>query len=141
MRWRLFNAGSDPVTRYLVRISVDRYPGEPARSNAHHRAHPLTWDQLALSASCDGEAMAWRAQHDRDSFKEVWLCFANERGRFPLYPGQRATLTYAYTVPDTLWGAVVPARGAPAHPRPQRRGGLPRRSGAGGVGHRDLHHL
>ncbi len=28
-RRRLFNGGADPVTRYLVRISVDRYPGYP----------------------------------------------------------------------------------------------------------------
>jgi hypothetical protein len=31
MRRRLRNLGPDPVTRYLVRISVDRYPGEPAQ--------------------------------------------------------------------------------------------------------------
>ena len=29
VRRELFNAGSEPVTRYLVRIAVDRYPGEP----------------------------------------------------------------------------------------------------------------
>ncbi|WP_245642592.1 peptide deformylase [Nonomuraea candida] len=104
MRRRLRNAGPDPVTRYLARISVDRYPGEPARSNAHYRAHPLTWDELGLVADCDGEPMDVDPKHDRDSFKEVWLCFANERGKFPLYPGERATITYAYTVPDTKWG-------------------------------------
>ncbi|MEV1005142.1 peptide deformylase [Nonomuraea sp. NPDC050202] len=104
MRRRLRNAGPDPVTHYLVRISVDRYPGEPARSNAHYRAHPLNWDELGLTADCDGEPMQWRPKHDRDSFKEVWLCFANDQGKFPLYPGERATITYAYTVPDTKWG-------------------------------------
>ncbi|WP_234445290.1 hypothetical protein [Streptomyces rimosus] len=42
MRRRLRNTGDEPVTRYLIRISVDRYPGDPERSNAHYRAHPLT---------------------------------------------------------------------------------------------------
>ncbi|WP_433259481.1 peptide deformylase (plasmid) [Streptosporangium sp. CA-135522] len=104
MRRRLRNLGADPVTRYLVRISVDRYPGQPARSNAHYRSHPLTWDELNLIADCDGEPMNFQPKHDRDSFKEAWLCFANDRGKFPLYPGERATITYAYTVPDTKWG-------------------------------------
>ena len=29
----LRNDGPEPVTRYLMRISVDRYPGQPERSN------------------------------------------------------------------------------------------------------------
>ncbi|WP_246236451.1 hypothetical protein [Actinomadura chibensis] len=37
-RRRLFNGGAEPVTRYLMRISVDRYPGQPERSNALYRA-------------------------------------------------------------------------------------------------------
>src|SRR5690606_17179310 len=44
----LFNGGAEPVTRYLIRISVDRHPGRPDRSNALYRARPLTWDELAL---------------------------------------------------------------------------------------------
>ncbi|GGT04469.1 hypothetical protein GCM10010156_72830 [Planobispora rosea] len=104
MRRSLCNAGPDPVMRYLARISVDRYPGEPARSNVHYRAHPLTWAELDLRADCDGEPMNVEPKHDRDCFKEVWLCFSNDRGKFPLYPGERATITYAYTVPDSKWG-------------------------------------
>jgi peptide deformylase len=100
----LRNTGPEPVTRYLMRISVDRYPGQPERSNALYRARPLTWDQLGLAASCDGEPMAWHVKVDRDSFKEAWLCFENERGRFPLYPGQTATISYSYTVDDGRWG-------------------------------------
>jgi hypothetical protein len=69
----LLNGGTDPVTRYLMRISVDRYPGQPERSNALYRARPLTWDE-------------------------------NDRGRFPLYPGQTATIAYSYTVDDNRWG-------------------------------------
>lgn len=100
----LRNEGPDPVTRYLVRISVDRYPGQPERSNALYRARPLTWDELGLTASCDWEPMTWRAKADRDAFKEAWLCFENDRGRFPLYPGQHAVISYSYTVDDGRWG-------------------------------------
>lgn len=103
-RRRLFNGGAEPVTRYLIRISVDRYPGRPDQSNALYRARPLTWDELALSASCDGEPMKWRPKQDRDSFKEAWLCLDNDRGRFPLYPGQHSTIEYGYQVDDGRWG-------------------------------------
>lgn len=104
MRRLLRNTGSDPITRYLIRISVDRYPGDPERSNAHYRAHPLTWDELALTATCRGEAMRWQAKHDRDAFKEVWLLFDNDQGRFPLYPDESVWIEYAYTVGDDKWG-------------------------------------
>ncbi|MET8855535.1 helix-turn-helix transcriptional regulator [Streptomyces sp. NPDC004579] len=104
MRRLLRNTGTEPITRYLIRISVDRYPGDPERSNAHYRAHPLTWDELALTAACRGEEMRWEAKHDRDAFKEVWLLFDNAQGRFPLYPGESVWIEYAYTVSDTKWG-------------------------------------
>jgi peptide deformylase len=100
----LRNDGPEPVTRYLMRISVDRYPGQPERSNALYRARPLTWDEVGLTASCDGEPMTWKVKADRDAFKEAWLCFENDRGRFPLYPGQSATISYSYTVDDGRWG-------------------------------------
>jgi hypothetical protein len=101
----LYNGSAEPVTRYLMRISVDRYPGQPERSNALYRGRPLTWDELGLTATCDGEPMAWPSKQDRDSFKEAWLCFENDRGRFPLYPGQHATLVYSYVVDDGRWGS------------------------------------
>ncbi|WNI31274.1 helix-turn-helix transcriptional regulator [Streptomyces sp. ITFR-6] len=104
MRRLLRNTGTEPVTRYLIRISVDRYPGDPERSNAHYRAHPLTWDELDLTAACRGEMMRWQAKHDRDAFKEIWLLFDNEHGRFPLYPGESVWIEYAYTVGDEKWG-------------------------------------
>ncbi|PSK96871.1 peptide deformylase [Murinocardiopsis flavida] len=104
MRRRIVNGGSDPVSRYLVRISVDRYPGQPERSNELYRSHPLTWEALSLTATCDGDPMRWVAKHDRDSFKEVWLCFDNEESRFPLYPGQSAVLEYSYAVGAEQWG-------------------------------------
>ncbi|MFQ6144374.1 helix-turn-helix domain-containing protein [Streptomyces seoulensis] len=104
MRRLLRNTGSEPVTRYLIRISVDRYPGDPEQSNAHYRTHPLTWDELALTATCRGETMRRQAKHDRDAFKEIWLLFDNEHGRFPLYPGESVWIEYAYSVSDDKWG-------------------------------------
>jgi hypothetical protein len=100
----LRNDGPEPVTRYMMRISADRYPGQPEQSNALYRERPLRWSELALTATCDGEPMTWQPKADRDSFKEAWLCFENDRGRFPLYPGQHATLSYSYTVDDGRWG-------------------------------------
>ena len=104
VRRALYNAGTEPVTRYLIWISVDRYPDEPERSNQHHRDHPLTWDELALVASCAGEPMDWRPKTDRDALKEAWLLFENAQGRFPLYPGQRTTIAYSWHVGADKWG-------------------------------------
>ncbi|MFF3750966.1 multiprotein-bridging factor 1 family protein [Streptomyces sp. NPDC002018] len=104
MRRHLRNTGTEPVTRYLIRISVDRYPGDPERSNAHYREHPLTWDELDLIANCATDRMRCEAKHDRDAFKEVWLLFENEYGRFPLYPGESVWIEYAYSVSDSKWG-------------------------------------
>ncbi|MFE3577925.1 helix-turn-helix domain-containing protein [Streptomyces vinaceus] len=104
MRRRLRNTGDQPVTRYLIRISVDRYPEDPARSNVHYREHPLTWDLLDLTACCAGEAMAQAVKLDRDATKELWLLFENDEGRFPLYPGESVWIEYRYHVPDTHWG-------------------------------------
>src|SRR3954468_23072111 len=100
----LYNAGSEPVTRYLIRIAVDRYPGQPELSNRHYRDHPLSWDELRLRAGCEDEEMEWRPKTDRDAFKEVWLLFENADGRFPLYPGQRAHIEYSYRVGVDKWG-------------------------------------
>ncbi|GAB3795512.1 hypothetical protein GCM10027605_01590 [Micromonospora zhanjiangensis] len=108
IRRALYNAGTDPVTRYLARIAVDRFPSDPGRSNRHHREHPLTFAELTLAAYCEGEGtrepMEWRKKHDRDAFKEVWLLFENENGKFPLYPGNRVVIEYAYTVNQEKWG-------------------------------------
>jgi peptide deformylase len=108
VRRNLYNAGAEPVTRYLVKIAVDRYPHDPSGSNRHHREHPLKFEEMALEAKAgEGDAsepMQWRVKLDRDAAKEVWLLFANERGQFPLYPGQRTTISYAYSVGAEKWG-------------------------------------
>lgn len=104
MRRLLRNTGTEPVTRYLVRINVDKYPDDPERSNALYRRRPLTWDELGLVAHCGSEPMRWTVKHDRDAFKELWLQFGNGRTRFPLYPGQEAEITYSYSVSADKWG-------------------------------------
>lgn len=104
MRRLLENNGIEPVTRYLVRIAVDRHPANPERSNALYRKFPLTWDELGLEAHCGPEPMEWIVKHDRDAFKEIWLQFQNPTSRFPLYPGQKAEITYSYSVSDQKWG-------------------------------------
>ncbi|MEV5508003.1 hypothetical protein [Streptomyces orinoci] len=57
----------------------------------------MAWDELAPAATCRGETMRWEAKHDRDAFKEVWLLFDNEQGRFTLHPGESVWIEYAYT--------------------------------------------
>jgi peptide deformylase len=108
IRRALYNAGTDPVTRYLMKVAVDRYPHDTSGSNRHHREYPLTWAELDIVAQAgEGAAaqpMDWRPKLDRDASKEVWLLFANEHGQFPLYPGERITIEYAYTVGEKKWG-------------------------------------
>jgi peptide deformylase len=108
IRRSLYNASTEPVTRYLVRVAVDRFPQNPDHSNAYHRAHPLRLEELDLRATCGEpgaeEPMWWHAKQDRDASKEIWLLFENDGGRFPLYPGHRATIEYGYTVGADKWG-------------------------------------
>lgn len=85
-RRHLVNQGTEPISRYLIRISVDRYPGDPERSNQLYSENPLAWDEIDLHA-WHGQGrtnpMGWTAHHDRDAFKEVWVLFAGEHGHFP----------------------------------------------------------
>jgi peptide deformylase len=101
----LRNDGTEPVTRYLVRISVDRYPGDPERSKLLYRERPLTWETLDLWARHNAGPMSLDVKDDWDAVKEVWLRFESPDGRrFPLYPGQEAWIEYGYTVSDEQWG-------------------------------------
>ena len=105
MRRRLRNTGDEPVTRYLIRISVDRYPGDPERSNAHYRAHPLTWEELDLTRHLSGrdDAMGGQARPRRLQ-GDLAAVRATTHGRYPLYPGECVWIEYAYTVGDNKWG-------------------------------------
>jgi hypothetical protein len=51
VRRQLRNTGRQPVTRYQIRVAVDRYPGDPERSNELYRHDPLTWDEIARGHS------------------------------------------------------------------------------------------
>ena len=104
IRRLLRNTGHQPVTQYLIRVAVDKYPGDPERSNQLYREDPLTWEEVGLAATCGDETMTWRVKDDRDAFKEVWLLFENGDGRFPLYPGETAWISYVYTVQVHKWG-------------------------------------
>lgn len=104
VRRELHNVGAEPVTGYLIRIAVDRFPGDPERSNELYRQSPLTWEEVNLIAECAGEVMRWRVKQDRDAFKEVWLQFENGDGRFPLYPGEKTWIEYTYSVSAEKWG-------------------------------------
>lgn len=104
IRRQLRNVGAQPVTQYLIRIAVDRHPGDPERSNKLYRENPLTWDEIGLSAKCGDEPMTWRVKHDRDAFKELWLLFENAYSRFPLYPNETVWIEYVYTVNEEKWG-------------------------------------
>ena len=53
VRRRVQNLGLEPVTQYLIRIAVDRYPADPERSNRHYRQNPLTWEELAVAHPLD----------------------------------------------------------------------------------------
>jgi peptide deformylase len=100
----IYNASAEPITRYPIRISVDRFPDNPVQSTRFYREHPLTWEELRLRADCAGEPMSFRPTRDHDSSKEVLLLFENAQSRFPLYPGQRTTIAYSYRVGDDKWG-------------------------------------
>jgi transcriptional regulator with XRE-family HTH domain len=104
MRKRIVNVGDSPVTRFFIRIAVDRYPHDPMRSNDHHRRNPLSIGELALHAARDGEPMLFEVKQDRDSIKELWLLFRNQNRQFPLYPGEETSLEYSYQVCADKWG-------------------------------------
>jgi transcriptional regulator with XRE-family HTH domain len=105
MRRHLLNGGETPVTRVDVRINVDRYPGDPERSNQLYRANPLAWEELQFRAACDREPMLWTVKDDRDAVKELCLRFESPQGRgFPLYPGEATFIEYSYSVGDDKWG-------------------------------------
>src|SRR3569833_4742490 len=48
--------------------------------------------------------MNWRPKTDRDALKEVWPLFENAQGQYPLYPGQRTTITYSWHIGIDKWG-------------------------------------
>lgn len=110
IRRSLHNVGTDPIVRFPVRIRVDRFPNHPQQSARIHHGSPLSWSELGFSArhrsgdGWDAEPMTWRPGHGSDTVKELWIHFANENRPYPLYPGQRSTIEYAYHVSSDKWG-------------------------------------
>jgi hypothetical protein len=90
MRRQLYNASDVPVTRYLIRIAVDRHPDTPQQSNELYPQRPLTWEEIGLRAWCGDEELRWEAKHDRDAFKEVWLLLENGHRKLRCTPVRRA---------------------------------------------------
>jgi peptide deformylase len=88
MRRQLYNASDVPVTRYLIRIAVDRHPNTPQQSNELYRQRPLTWEEIGLRAWCGDEELCWEAKH----------------AKLPLYPGETSWIEYRYTVGEDKWG-------------------------------------
>jgi peptide deformylase len=123
--WRLLHNGTTrPVSRYLMRVEVDRYPGDPKKSRRHHRGRRLTLDELDVSAWSAGVtggttasaipptgSPAWEPMEVRLPPKsvrpaaiELWLQFGNDHRGFRLYPGGWAWIHYTYQVSAEQWG-------------------------------------
>lgn len=63
----------------------------------------LTWDELALTATCRGETMRWHAKHD--AIVQGSVAALRERARPPLaLPGKEVWIEYAYSVREEKWG-------------------------------------
>jgi hypothetical protein len=105
IRRALVNTGPTVVTRLPLRVAVDRYPGDPVRSNRYHQTNPLTVEEIDLRAwltvagGAPSEPLSWRTTQDRPDFKEFWVLLAGPHAQFPLNPGQRAVVEFAYRVP------------------------------------------
>jgi hypothetical protein len=73
-----------------VRISVDRFRASLSASNRFYREHSVDLGELNLTAyhGEEDDGLAAEPRPGRD--QEVWLLFANDDARFPLYPGSVA---------------------------------------------------
>ncbi|MFF5174452.1 multiprotein-bridging factor 1 family protein [Micromonospora sp. NPDC000089] len=102
----LHSVGTEPITRHLVQIDIDRFPEDPARSAAFHGRHPLTLDEVGFRATLGdpAEPLRWRVTRQRDAFVKIALLFESGGTPLPLYPGQRTVLDYAYRVPGWKFG-------------------------------------
>jgi len=107
VRRRLRNVGTRPVVRHPVHIWPDLFPGDPEQSVRWYRQHPVTVPELDFTAELQRdppEKIEWSLTQDRDSYKKLYLLFRSGDVRYPLYPGQAATLEYRYQISDLHWG-------------------------------------
>lgn len=102
MQEQIRNVGEAPVTRFFVRVWLGgrRTRGGPARPAP---AAAPTLEELGLRAWCADEPMTLEVRPERGMTRELCLLFRNARGQFPLYPGQGATVEYAYRVGAGRW--------------------------------------
>jgi transcriptional regulator with XRE-family HTH domain len=103
VRKRIANVGEAPVTRFFVRIWVGGRPGA-LRPERGRRTQAPSPEELGLRAWCADEPMTLDLMPDRGVTRELCLLFRNAHGQFPLYPGQEATVEYAYRVAAERWG-------------------------------------
>lgn len=95
------NVGDAPVTRFYVRIWLG---GRQVGSRLHARPGSApTLEELGLRAWCADEPMTLEMPPGRGRTRELCLLFRNARGQFPLYPGEGATVEYAYGVGTERW--------------------------------------
>ena len=88
----LYNAGSEAVVRFPV------YVGGGDWSEIGFFGNVLVSDGRV-------EPMTWRASRDWNAANELWLNFENPDGRFPLYPSERVTIEYGFSVAAAVWGS------------------------------------
>lgn len=104
IRRNLYNVGHEPILQYFVRVNFDQSPDDNRRAVLDHHPGRLTWDEVELSANCQGEEMIVEPVTDQDALKEAWLLFRNSQCSFPLYPGGHNLIEYTYRVPAEKWG-------------------------------------
>jgi transcriptional regulator with XRE-family HTH domain len=102
MQEQIRNVGEAPVTRFSVRVWLGgrRTVAGPARPRT---GSTPTLEELGLRAWCADEPMTLELCADRGVTRELCLLFRNDRGHFPLYPGQGATVEYAYRLGAERW--------------------------------------
>ena len=111
---------------YLVRISVDRHPGDPERSNQLYREHPLTWDELQLRARARRQAPDALEGPLRPGRVQGAVAVLRERARpLPALPGPERLDRVRLPRQRREVGQLVPAGRAAAHEAPGRAAGLP----------------
>ncbi|GIH20698.1 peptide deformylase [Rugosimonospora africana] len=101
---RIVNTGSRSVSSYIVRISVDRYPGNPERSRSHHQRHPLEMAELGFAPTCNSRSITWDLIYDGAAYKEIRLHLADEVGGPLIGPGGEADLEFGYEISSEIWG-------------------------------------
>lgn len=109
VRREIENLGTTAINGYPIRVHVDRYPEDTQRSREFYRANPLAWEELDFRCWYGDEVVELVCEPEQtstDQLIEGWILFQGKRfgETFPLYPGQRMSFTYGYTVGADKWG-------------------------------------